>query len=68
MKLFRAEVKIYDKEILTYFIVAGNEYEARTILEEESFNHLIFKITYIQEEDLSEYPRIICSCSDKQIF
>lgn len=68
MKLFRVEVKTYGQEILTYFIIAGNEYEARTILEEESFNHLIFKITFIQEEDLSEYPRIICSCTDKQLF
>ena len=65
MKLFK--VKCQTSNVFYAFVIAGNEIEAKKIAEEEIWSLGGIMILSVTEEEMKEYPRVICTCSQDDI-
>lgn len=68
MKLFKVECKTGQYEDKFYcFVIAGNDCEAKKIVEEEIFTLNGMTIVSACEEEMEEFPRLLCTCSEDDI-
>lgn len=68
MKLFKVKFQTsITSDIFYAFVIAGNEIEAEKITEEEIWSLSGIMILSVTEEEMKEYPRVICTCSQDDI-
>ena len=68
MKLFKVKFQTSRTSDIFYaFVIAGNEIEAEKITEEEIWSLAGITILSVAEEEMKEYPRVICTCSQDDI-
>ena len=66
MKLFKVKCQT-SNDVFYAFVIAGNETEAEKITEEEIWSLAGIMILSITEEEMKEYPRVLCTCSQDDI-
>ena len=68
MKLFKVKFQTSKTSNIFYaFVIAGNKTEAEKIVEEEIWSLAGIMVLSIEEEEMKEYPRIICTCSQDDV-
>ena len=69
MKLFKVECQTNENygNIFYAFIIAGNEVEAKSIIEQEVWTLGGMVVLSITEEEMREYPRVLCTCSKDDV-
>ena len=68
MKLFKVKFQTSNTSNIFYaFVIAGNETEAEKIVEEEIWSLGGIMILSVTEEEMKEYPRVICTCSQDDV-
>ena len=68
MKLFKVKFQTSNTSNIFYaFVIAGNETEAEKIVEEEIWSLAGITILSVAEEEMKEYPRIICTCLEDDL-
>ena len=69
MKLFKVKFQTSNTSNIFYaFVIAENEIEAERIAEEEIWSLAGIMILSVTEEEMKEYPRVICTCSQDDIW
>ena len=68
MKLFKVKFQTSRTSDTFYaFVIAENEIEAEKITEEEIWSLSGIMILSVTEEEMKEYPRVLCTCSQDYI-
>lgn len=68
MKLFKVKFQTSKTSNIFYaFVIAENKTEAEKITEEEIWSLAGIMILSIAEEEMKEYPRVLCTCSQDDI-
>ena len=68
MKFFKVKFQTSTTSNIFYaFVIAGNEIEAERIAEEEFWSLPGIMSLSITEEEMKEYPRVLCTCSQDDI-
>ena len=69
MKLFKVKCQTNEDcgNIFYAFIIAENEVEAKNIIGQEVWTLGGMVVLSITEEDMKEYPRLLCTCSEHDI-
>ena len=68
MKLFKVKFQTSNTSNIFYaFVIAGNEIKAERIAEEEIWSLAGIMILSVTEEEMKEYPRVLCTCSQDDI-